>query len=560
MLVTLSVTNFAIIDHLEINFHSGMTVLTGETGAGKSLIIDAIGLLFGKRASNDMIRFNESKATVEGIFSINSLELFNQLDLLGIEYNKDEYLIIKREIYSSGKSICRINNTAVSLVQLSTLSEQIGDIHSQLDTLGLINPKNYLYFLSSPLCQEYLNEYSLSLKEYKHNEKEYNDLIKLNQENTLKKDFLEYQFKELKQANISIDEEKSLKEELSYLSHYEQIVEQIHSFKDLYDDNDILSKIYDSINYLNKLITFDEKYQSLKDIVEESYYNLDNVLSDPLFKINNIQFDENRLNEINERLSVYSDLKRKYKKNTDEIIEYYHSIEKTLQDIDNYDSLIQELQNKTNQSFHKVLDIAKNISNERKNVASQLTTKVEEQLADLQLKNTKFNIEFHDQNLQDTNNINFYKDGIDNVDFMVSFNKGEPLKPLSKVVSGGEMSRFMLALKTILGNKMPLQTKIFDEVDTGVSGVVAYSIAKKIKTISEKSQVLCVTHLSQVAAIGDHHLKIAKSIVDGRTITEVKELTNDERIEEIATMISNGKPSLSSREVAKELLNNITNI
>ncbi len=558
MLVTLNVRNFAIIDSIEIQFNDGMTVLTGETGAGKSLIIDAIGLLLGKRASNDMIRYNENKAVIEGFFSIDSFIIQEKLEKLGIELNPDEYLVIKRELYNNGKNVCRINNVTVSLSQLSEISEYIGDIHSQLDTLGLINPKNYLYFLSSSNIQNLLNDYIIALKEYKDNEKEYQNLIQKNQDNLEKKDFLTFQYKEFVNTKISVDEEKALKEELSYLSHYEQIAEQIHEFYKIYNQNDLLSKIYDSLSCLEKLSSYDIRYKSLKESLEESYYNLESILSDHLLKIDHLDFDEKKFNEIQNRLSIYSDLKRKYKKDIPSLIDYFNKIRQDLEDIENYDDLLEDLEKKVNVSFHKVLKIAKNISDERKQNALELTNEVKEQLNDLQLKNTNFEIVFSSSS--EESNVIFYKDGIDIVDFMVSFNKGEPLKPLSKVVSGGEMSRFMLALKSILVNKMPIGTKIFDEVDTGVSGIAAHSIAQKIKSISLKSQVLCVTHLPQVAAMGTHHLKISKEIMDGRTFTKIKELNKEERIDEIASMISNGEATNSSKEVAKELLDNIANI
>ncbi len=551
MLVTLNVKNFAIIDNIQIDFENGLTVLTGETGAGKSLIIDAISLLFGERASNELIRHGEQKATIEGVFSNYDNKIIEYLQEYNIEYDVNEFLIIKRELYQSGKSICKINNQTISLNQLKQVSEFIGDIHSQLETFGLINPKNYLSFLKNDEIDNLLINYSNELKQYKKYVSELNDLENKITENSLKEDYLKYQLNELDKANLSIEEEIELSNELKILSNSEKMKTLISTIKDSFDNNDLLSNLYESISAFDKLSSFDERFNELKKITEEAYYNLEDVSNNKLLSNSLYDFDERRFNEINDRLGLYSDLKRKYKKNISELIEYQNKLRLDLENIGNFDLLKDNLNKNIVKSYNNTLDYAKRISQLRKNNAIIIENTIKEHLLDLQLNNAKFEILFNE-----TNEIIFNKDGIDSIDFLVSFNKGEPLKPLSKTASGGELSRFMLALKTILGDKLPMQTKIFDEIDSGVSGNIAYSIGKKLKNISKNSQVLCITHLPQVASLADNHLKISKDVIDNRTFTKIKLLSYEERINEIASMISNNNISEASLKYAEELLKN----
>lgn len=547
MLVSLNVKNFAIIDNMQIEFQDQMTCLTGETGAGKSLIIDAIGLLFGKRASVEMIRFGETKATIEGIFSVYTPQM---ADLIGNEFNSSDYLIIKREIYANGKSICKVNNQAISLNQLNEISESIGDIHTQYDTQGLFNPKNYLKFIDDSFSNSLLIAYQNNLKGYKQANSNYQNLIKRNADDSQKLEFLKFQIKELNSANLSIQEEEQLKQQAHYLSHYEQISTNVNQVLSLFSKQKILENLYESVSTLSKVVKFDERYGTIQKKMEDDYYNLCDEVAEVSKLYKNFDFDLQELDQINERLGLYSDLKRKYKKTTQELVDYQLSLNEEINLIENFDDRLKEAKQQLDMAFHKTLEIALEISKHRKKLASLLQQAIIDNLADLQLPNTRFEIAF-----QNNNPTTFYNDGIDLVDFYISFNPGEPLKPLSKVASGGELSRFMLALKTIVSEKLDLQTIIFDEIDNGVSGSIAYSIANKIKSIANQSQVLCVTHLPQVAAIANHHLRISKVTDLGRTTTQLDSLTKESRIEEIAKMISNGNITTASVNLAKELLN-----
>ena len=553
MLVTLNVKNFAIIDNIQIDFDEGLTVLTGETGAGKSLIIDAISLLFGERASTELVRYGEQKAVIEGLFSNYDKKIIELLDEFSIEYDENEFLFIKREIYQTGKSLCKINNQTVSLNQLKQISEYIGDIHSQLETFGLINPKNYLSFIKDDFIDNKLIEYNKELKQYKEVSDKLKELDNNIKENSLKEDYLKFQLNELDKANLSIDEESDLQQELKLLSDSEKVKSLITNIKDIYSNSDVLERIYESISIFDKLSNYNETFGDMKNAVEEAYYNLEAISTDKIFYSGLFDFNEQRFNEINDRLGMFSDLKRKYKKTIDQLIDYRESIRKDLESISNYDNLKEELEKQIKNSYNKTVSLALEIRNQRQNIASQLVKNMESHLLDLQLNNAKFEVVF---NKIDENNIIFNKDGIDIIDFYVSFNKGEPLKPLSKTASGGELSRFMLALKTVLGDKLPMQTKIFDEIDSGVSGSIAYSIGKKLQNIANNSQVLCITHLPQVASIAKNHFKISKGIIEDRTFTKIELLNKEQRIHEIACMLSNGNITETSLKYAEELLGN----
>lgn len=550
MLATLNVKNFAIIDNIKIDFNHGLTVLTGETGAGKSLIIDAISLLFGERASNDLIRYGEDKATIEGLFSNYDSNIKGLLNKYDIDYDESDYLIVKRELYASGKNICKINNQNVTLNQLKEISMYIGDIHSQLETFGLINPKNYILFLHNSKTNELLELYENNLKKYRKAKKEYDELISKNDENTKRLDFIKYQLNELTQAKLSLSEEEELKNESKFLSNFEDVSSTLFELKNNFLNDQTLSNLYESLNLMQKLSKYDEKYLEFKNILEEAYYNIEEVANDKSLSVNVIDFDERRLDEVNERLAIYSELKRKYKMTTEELIAFKEKLENTINEVDNFDFNLKELEKNVNIYLDEVMNVGNNLHEERVKISKQIMNEIMPHLLDLQLSNTLFEIDVN-------NTKNLLRDGLDEVNFNVTFNKGEPVKPLSKIASGGELSRFMLALKTVLGDNLPMQTKIFDEIDSGVSGNVAYSIGKKLHNISKTSQVLCITHLPQVASVADHHIKISKTLIEGRTITKIDVLDYDGRVQEIASMISNGVPTEASLNYAKELLNTI---
>lgn len=546
MLTSLTVKNLAIIENLQIDFENGMTVLTGETGAGKSLIIDAISLLFGYRASNNLIRDGENKTLIEGTF-INYNNKVKQL-LADLEIDEeDEILILRREIYQTGKSVGKVNGYTVPVSTLSLIGDELGNIHTQFDTQKLINPKNYFNYVDDDEINELLKIYKDKYSIYKKKDKAYKDLLSQDNIANQKLDYLKYQLNELEKAKLSINEEEELFKQSKVIGNYEKIMSNYQEFKNIYENNNVLDNIYDSINYLEKIASFDENMNSKKEILNELYYSLNDVVYEVINESSKIDFDENEIDRINSRLSVYSDLKRKYKMSTSELIEYFENIKQEVNLLENHDFYLQEAKKELDKILNETKTIADEISIKRYNNSIKLENNIINSLKELQLKNVEFKITLDKDNLKEN--------GQDLIDFLVSFNKGESVKSLNKTASGGELSRFMLALKEISSFNMKDETLIFDEIDTGVNGEVAYAIASKIKKISEYAQVLCVTHLPQVASICDHHFNITKdSYNDNKTVTTIKLLNNDERVNVIASMLSKDEITPASIELAKELL------
>ncbi len=545
MLQRLIVKNFAIIENIEIEFKDKMTVLSGETGAGKSLIIDAIGLLFGKRASVDLIRYKETKATITGIFT-NTKEIIEYLQEKYLNLGDGESLIISRDLYLNSSSVAKVNSDVVSINILAELGELIGDIHNQFDSQALTHPKNYLNFLADDGIKDKLSNYKVLLNEYKQTKKEYDALVKENEENTKQIDFIKYQLKELKAAHLNLTEEEDLKNQENYLKNYEVISTAFEEIKELLEDRGSLDNIASTFSRLSAL-KINPEAEELIEKIKSSYYELD-ASYDELKQMNrSLEFDPEALDQINERLSVYSSLKRKYKLNTEGLINLEGELFDKVSKIDTYDLDLKEIKAKLDKSYSNAYKEAETISKLRKEKAVNFEKEITANLRDLELIKTNFKIEF-------TKLSELSDNGFDKVDFLVSFNEGEPLKSLSKVASGGELSRFMLALKVMINEKMNYQTMIFDEIDSGVSGKTAYAIANKLKQIANFSQVLSVTHLPQVAAIADSHLFISKEVLDGRTVTKLKHLENEERVIEIAKMISNGIVTDASYNLALELL------
>lgn len=548
MLLQLTVKNFAIIDNISIDFSNGMTVLTGETGAGKSLIIDAIGLLFGDRASNDLVRYGENKAVIEGVFSDLSesvLEILNNNDI-----PNNDLLVIKREIYSNGKSLAKVNGESINLSLLDLLSNELGDIHTQFDVVKLVNPKNYFSFIDNEEINNLLIDYKESLKKYRQVLAKYNQKKDQENLNNQKLEFLKYQINELSKAKLDPNEEEMLKNELHIMNNYERITSNYQDFINIFEENNIISSLYDSFTSLQKNKEYNDKIDNFVKTIESAYYDLEDIYQEVVSIYKNIDLNPLELEQINERLSVYSSLKRKYKMDTEQLIAYLDKSIKEVDEIENYDFYLQDLEKEKDQLYQNTLDIALKISSLRSNEAELLKTTLTKVFPELALKNTIFDISIKKSD-------NFNQNGIDEIEFLITFNKGEPLKPLNKIASGGELSRFMLAIKAISCNKAMYKTFIFDEIDTGVSGEVAFAIALKIKEISNQNQVICVTHLPQVASKADVHLNITKKILENnRTITNIKELNYDEKVESIALMISNGQLTNASIALAKEFLNN----
>ena len=556
MLESLSVKNFAIIEDIKVDFKNGMTVLTGETGAGKSLIIDPISLLLGSRADSDMIRYNEDHASITGIFTNTNLldDLFNKYSI-----PKLDKITLHREIWNSSKNVIKINNTSVSLAILKNVSSLLADIHAQNDTYKLFNPDNYLSFIDPKDDDSFdllISNYSKLLFSYKEMLTKFSK-IKEGQKNTLERlEFLEFEKNELESLNLYQGIDIDLEEKISKLSNYDKIYTSLNETIEYLDgDNSALDSIYNASSAISSISSFDSLYNDSSEKLNDCYYTLQEIKDNISHQLREFDFDQDELNNSIEKLNEINKVKDKYKKTVIELIKELENITLEIEMATNYDSILALTLDELNKAFNCLKDASLKLSQYRKKKALAIEKEIIKECNDLDLDNVEFKIIFDDVDLSDFKNSTIFKEnGIDNVNFMISFNKGEPLKALYKVASGGEMSRIMLAFKSYLSKNFNNSLMVFDEIDTGVSGSTAKKIALKMHEISLNTQILCITHLPQVASIGDYHKHIYKVLDGGRTETKIKDLSYDERVEEIALMLSGDKLSLYALEHAKSLL------
>lgn len=558
MLVQLKIKNFAIIDDLDISFEDGMTVLTGETGSGKSIIIDAIGLVLGERAQVDMIRHGKDQAVIEASFAYSHPKISELLGQFGIE--EDEVLVIYRELNRKGRTICRINGHLVTVNQLKQLSNYLVDIHVQHDTTKLIQTDNYLYIidaLADKELEDIKSKYSEAYEKYRETQTKYQNLLKLNQTNQAELEFYKFQLQELKQANISIEEYMELNERRNVIANYDKIYENLNLAYNSIREKQSLETLYEAGVNLSKIADVNESYKDLSEQFFNYYYQLEDIVNTLGDEVMQLDYHPDELNQIEARLAVYSQLKRKYREEVEDLVQRIEDLEEKIHSIDHYEDRLAELSQELKERYNIAYDQALKLREVRLDLCETIKTDVLRHLKDLKLENTTFEIVFNELKEAEDDYIKgsiFNPDGIDTIDFYLSFNIGEPVKPLNRVASGGELSRFMLALKTVLMQKQHLSTMVFDEIDTGVSGITASAIAKKIKAISNEIQVLCITHLPQVAAIADQQLLIYKEEIEERTQTLVKYLELDERVHEIAKMMTGDLVTDVALENAKNLL------
>lgn len=557
MLVSLNVSNFAIIEDLKITFEDNMTVLTGETGAGKSLIIDTISLLLGQRADTDMIRYGKDKAIIEGVFTYSNPRINELLDRFGINVLND--LTIERIIYSNSKNIIKVNNTIVSLTILKQIASCLADIHTQNDTYRLFNPETYMEFITPKDDSKYDNlitKYTISYSKYLDACNKYEHVVKGQKESLDRLEFLEYEKNEISALNLYHGIDTELEQSVQRLENFDKIFSSLNkSYEALDNEYFSIDQIYESANELSKIKDLDSIYSEAYEKLMDSYYILDEIKNNISKEIRNLDFDEDELNFKTESLHNIEKVKNKYNKSVDELIEYLDKITLEIDMVNNYDSVLSECKNNVIKSYENLKNSSLKLSDYRKNIASKIEKGIIKECKELDLDDTRFEIIFKSSLIDDPfKKDQFKNNGIDEIEFMVSFNKGEPLRALHKVASGGEMSRMMLAFKSYFVATSNLSLMVFDEIDTGVSGSTAKKIAVKLNTIAKDTQVLCITHLPQVAAIGDNHIHIYKTVVDNRTTTHIKKLSLDERIEEVALMLSGDKMSLYALEHAKALL------
>ena len=537
MISTLHIKNIGIIDDLNIDLNKGLNVLTGETGAGKTLIIDSLKIISGGRFSKDMIRRGTSNSYVELCMYVPESEKA-----------EDGNIIVSREITSSGKNMCKINGRMVTVNELKEFMKDFIEIHGQNDNQNLLDNKKHLNYLDS-----YSGEIITSLKEsYKNYYNEYKDIVKKLKENfgdekekQRRIDLLHYQIKEIEEADLKINEEEELENQRKIIMNSEKIAENLETANNLIEENGI-DNISLAIRALEKIESLDSKYEKATNDLKNVYYELQEVSRDISLYKDDIDFDEEERNIVEERLDLIHQLKRKYGNTIEEILQYKDEIQKELDKIENLEEYNIKLRKKKDELQKELNSLAKKIHEIRIASSKKLMYDIDEELKDLEMKNAKINIKV------DYVENEFFKDGKDIVKFYIITNVGEEEKELAKIASGGEMSRIMLAIKKVLAEFDNTPVLVFDEIDTGISGNAANSVAKKLKSIANKHQVLCISHLPNIAAIADYNYFISKNVLENRTCTQIKLLQESEVLEEIAR-ISSGEVNDITLEYAKRL-------
>ncbi|MCP8616808.1 DNA repair protein RecN [Salirhabdus salicampi] len=566
MLAELSIKNFAIIDNIKIEFKDGLTVLTGETGAGKSIIIDAIQLLTGGRGSVDFVRHGSEKAEIEGLFFLerNRVVVDKAIEF-GIDLDGEDTVILHRTITSAGKSICRINGKLVTLAILKEIGQLLIDIHSQHETQSLMDTDLHLSLLdhyASHQLKDLKREYREMFTEYKRLRKRYIELSENEQEVAHRLDLLKFQHNELQQANLQPNEDTELDEERHQLMNYEKIYQSVSdAYESLYGEQKGLEWLSQALTSLQNVSEFDQRLESRSEELSNHYYLIEEMAFELRNQLDEMEFDPERLNEIEARLNEINHLKRKYGHSVEQILQYYEEVEEEIEQLENKDVHLAQLEKQLKEMSKDILQKAEQLHEVRKLAAETLRSAIKTELKDLYLEKADFAVSFMTQPGQpldperDGERVKLTEDGFDYIEFLISPNPGEPLKGIGKIASGGELSRFMLAIKNIFARHQGITSVIFDEVDTGVSGRVAQAIAEKIYVVSEGSQVLCISHLPQVAAMADTHLLIEKTTTHDRTVTTVSELTEDAKVEEISRMITGAELTETTKDHAKELIN-----
>ncbi|CAG9623186.1 DNA repair protein RecN [Sutcliffiella rhizosphaerae] len=559
MIAELTIKNFAIIESLSISFEKGLTVLTGETGAGKSIIIDAIHLLAGGRGSHEFVRFGEKRAELEGLFLLEEEghPAYHVCKELGIDI-EDEMIVLRREIHASGKSVCRVNGKLVTIALLREVGQTLVDIHGQHEHQELMNADLHLSLLDQfggKVIQKELQSYLGIYNTYKDVEKRLLELTENEQKVAHRLDLLQFQAEEISKAELNINEEEKLLEERNKISNYERLYQSLNNcYYSLHGEQKGLDWIGQAMSESEDLDDIDKNLKDVNETISNAYYQLEELSYRIRDEIDQLEFDPNRLDYIEGRLNEMKQLKRKYGSTVGEIMEYGAKIEEELETLQNRDSHIHQLQESLQSLREDLILEAKTLTEARRKAAEQLMKSIHKELKDLYLEKAIFDVNMDIRKDKGTDEVLFGKNGVDVVEFYLTTNPGEPLKPMAKVASGGELSRIMLALKSIFSKHQGITSIIFDEVDTGVSGRVAQAIAEKIYQVSVDSQVMCISHLPQVAAMSDTHLFISKEVTEDRTKTKVRELDKNEKIREIGRMISGVEITSLTKEHARELL------
>ena len=552
MLLQLSIKNFALIEEITLDLDEGFTILAGETGAGKSILIDAINYVLGSKFNKDLIRTGEEKTFVEAICSIEDNKSLKEiLDFYDIEY--DDILIISRESFKNGKSVIRVNGKAIILSNLRKISEKLIDIHGQHSNQNLLNKDRHIEYLDSFGKINLENDFI----KYKESFVEFKDIkdkiLSLNKNESDEKlvDYIKYQIEEIDNVSLSAGEEEKLIDRYNILSNHEKIRNSLARSYSYLDSSTGEYSVLDSLDFVVREISAIEKHSEkaklIKERVNNTYYELQDLTKDIKSLLDESYYDENELDEINSRIYKIGLLKKKYGSSIEEILKYRENLDKQYQEIINSEEIIKELKNKLIVIEKRLDKYSKNIHEKRVILGKAIEEKIEKELKYVGLGKCTFkiSIEYDDS---------FNLKGKDKVQFMISTNLGEPIKPMEKIVSGGELSRIMLSLKSVFIDKDNTPTIIFDEIDTGISGRIAQCVAEKMYEISNKHQVLCITHLPQIASMSDNHYMVKKYIENEKTFTKIEKINEEKKLEEIAIMLGGVKLTENTLTNAREII------
>ena len=550
MLLEISIKNFAIIEAISLNFEKGMTVLTGETGAGKSIIIDAMNMMLGARATTDVIRHGAPKAEIEGLFSVeNSHALQMIFDEQGIELGDE--IIIRREILQNGRSVSRVNGQMVNLSVLRSIGQYLVDIHGQHDQEELMRPQLHIQMLDGFGDADFLElkqTYQTNFDAYRKMRRQLLEIKKNQEEHKARIEMLEFQMAEIESASLQPGEDLKLNQERDKLLNHKNIADTLTNAYTMLDNEEFssLANVRSAMNDMESLEEYDVEYREISTSLSESYYALEDVTKRLEDIIEDLDFDGNRLMQIESRLDLLHAITRKYGGNVDDVLMYFAKITEEYNLLTGNHLSSDDMEAELKKLEVSLVDLATKLASARHNLAQQLEIEIQQELKDLYMDKARFQVQFTKGK--------FTREGNESVEFYISTNPGEDFKPLVKVASGGELSRLMLAIKSAFSRKEGKTSIVFDEVDTGVSGRVAQAIAQKIHKIGQHGQVLAISHLPQVIAIADYQFFIEKISNEHSTVSTVRLLTVEERVEEVAKMLAGENVTEAALSQARELL------
>mgnify|MGYP002755490392 FL=1 len=552
MLLEISIKNFAIIEAISLNFEKGMTVLTGETGAGKSIIIDAMNMMLGARATTDIIRHGAPKAEIEGLFSVENSRLLQEIfDEQGLEMGDE--IIIRREILQNGRSISRVNGQMVNLSVLRAIGQHLVDIHGQHDQEELMRPQLHIQMLDEfgdAAFWDLKETYQTSFDAYRKMRKQVLEVKKNQQEHKARIEMLEFQMAEIEAANLQAGEDLALNQERDKLLNHKNIADTLTNAYSMLDNEDFssLANVRSAMNDMESVEEYDPEYREISSSLSETYYVLEDISKRLEAIIEDLDFDGNRLMQVENRLDLLHTITRKYGGTVDDVLLYFAKIMEEYNLLTGNNLSSEDMEAELKKLEVNLVDLAGQLASARHDLAQQLEAEIKQELQDLYMEKAQFQVRFSKSK--------FSREGNEMVEFYISTNPGEDFKPLVKVASGGELSRLMLAIKSAFSRKEGKTSIVFDEVDTGVSGRVAQAIAQKIHKIGQHGQVLAISHLPQVIAIADYQFFIEKISNEHSTVSTVRLLTVEERVEEVAKMLAGDDVTEAALTQARELLRN----